>query len=269
MSDLREEGSAGARRVCVRKKGRGTPSPWCRGTGLGHRILGQSVTAYGKHPGSLPHKPWQHQCTLTLWSSMNRKGGWARKPARVWVCLSHVCKLCDEGKGAAALMSMSVCLLLLLLHSQLNKKTLKTKQNVKLNQNLNWLNSLFGLLSQLQRTHWKRTRATARRDFCPVTAPLVGISVQTGKHRGTLCQNILFHSRADSKGIFSWMLSRYRQQDWGHDIPKCSSCTLLLFMSWHCVHTHTHTHKWTNALQVFANSTNLWCDVKPWGDGGY
>lgn len=65
-------GSESKKTVCYRKKERGTRSPWNRGPGLGHRILGQSVTAYGKHPGSLPRKPWQHQCTLTLCFSVNR-----------------------------------------------------------------------------------------------------------------------------------------------------------------------------------------------------
>lgn len=52
MPDLqRLSGSEGS--ACYRKKGRGTQSPWFGG-GLGHRILGQSVTAYGKHPGSPP-----------------------------------------------------------------------------------------------------------------------------------------------------------------------------------------------------------------------
>lgn len=86
-------------------------------------------------------------------------------------------KLCGEGKGAAVLMWMSGSLLLQpqlsnLLTAALYKSSQKsyfqqthkikeqwytqkkkTIENVKLNPKLNWLNSLVGLPSQLQRTH--------------------------------------------------------------------------------------------------------------------
>lgn len=55
----------------------GTLSPLSRGLGLGHRSLGQAMTAYGKAFSTdcpLPHKPWQQQHTVTLCFNLKREG---------------------------------------------------------------------------------------------------------------------------------------------------------------------------------------------------
>lgn len=116
MPDLqRLSGSEGS--ACYRKKGRGTQSPWFGG-GLGHRILGQSVTAYGKHPGSPPPtNPGSINAHWPCGSARTDREG-ERVKGCACVCLFVCCtcawagKLCGEGKGAAVLMWMSGSLLL-------------------------------------------------------------------------------------------------------------------------------------------------------------
>lgn len=67
----------------------------------------------------------------------------------------------------------------------------------------------------------------------------VGICERRGEHRGTPCENALFHSRAVQEGILSWMPSRFQQQKWGYITIKCSL--------WGCTHTLLFMHSyWCN-----------------------
>lgn len=95
----------------------GTLSPRSRGLGLGHRSLGQSVTAYGKalcYRVPLPHKRWQQQHTLTLCFNLKREGKWERASVLFCVVFVYLCVCVHmwdsgtiyEGKGSAAAVVM-------------------------------------------------------------------------------------------------------------------------------------------------------------------